>query len=51
MNLYNVFFREYQIIRFSVEVETEGDWRAAIGRKNRLWAIRSAALGTSGDGN
>ena len=30
MKLFNVFIREHQIIRFSIEVETDGDLRAAI---------------------
>jgi len=30
MNRYNVFIREHQIVRFSVEVETDGDLRGAI---------------------
>src|SRR5882724_8980020 len=32
MKLFNVFIREYQIIRFSIEVETDGDLRAAIAQ-------------------
>ncbi len=28
--LYNVFIREHQIVRFSIEIETEEDMRAAI---------------------
>ena len=32
MKLFNVFIREHQIIRFSIEVETDGDLCAAIAQ-------------------
>ena len=32
MKLFNVFIREHQIIRFSIEVETDGDLRADIAQ-------------------
>ena len=44
MNRYNVFIREHQIVRFSVEVETEGDLHAAIEAARVAYETSGATL-------
>ena len=44
MNRYNVFIREYQIVRFSVEVKTDGDLRGAIEADRVAYETSGAML-------
>jgi hypothetical protein len=49
MKRYTLFVREHQIVRFSIEVETEGGLRAAIVEARTLYQTQRAQLASQAE--